>query len=194
MSKPKTIKEYIEWAKENLSSNFNSESSKTLYDINLGTAHQFISTHPFISLISTRAVEWQEKYKKRTKSQLLMSNLPFEIHQKPYKSALNKSFRENILWNRNYPNRPDKGWVTDENIFKYFDDGIRTTLVCKFIDGPEYVVRQLSQLAKECDIKCHVRPQAKDEGYYAYHFYTQYEIGLIDKNLEPIPKLLAGRD
>ncbi len=182
MKKPRTIPEYIRWAKNILSVDFKDVRNERLYNVNIDTAYNFVSSHRFFVELPTLLEQWSFNYERRTKSHLLMSNTKFELVKKSYLSAIDKSFRKNVLWNKKYPKHPEMGWVTPENLFKYFNDGIRGTMVCKFIDGPSFLIKKLSGWAKYCNIKSTWYTQEKDEGYYAYHFYTTFEVDLLDIN------------
>ena len=180
MSKPTTIQEYIKWARKELNSDFKDPRTEDIYNLALGGALTEITNHAFLDDYGSLVSEWAANYAQRKKSALFMGETKFEPQIKPYASAVNKSFRINVLWNANYPKPPEDGWVTSDNLFKYFDDAIRGTMVCKYLDGPGFLVRKLLQLARSNGVRSYQRLQAKDEGYYAYHFYTEYEIDSYD--------------
>jgi ppGpp synthetase/RelA/SpoT-type nucleotidyltranferase len=185
MKKPLTISEYIKWANKTLSVDFNSERSHTIYETNIGNAYSVVSKHPFFANLTETLKQWESNYKRRTKSPLLMNKIEFDLQKKPYRSAIDKSFRKNVLWNKSFPKEPKEGWVTDNNLYNYFNDGLRGTLTCKFIDGPKFLVGKLTELANRYSIPIEWYTQEKDEGYYAYHFYTTFEVAFIDKTWQP---------
>lgn len=184
MNKPKTIPEYIVWGREYLHIDFGDDKGENLYDINLTKAFNTVSEHKFIRDIDSKLAEWADAYERKTKSQLLMDNSTLSLLRKTYESAIDKSFRTNVLWNKNYPEPPDKGWVTPSNLFHYFNDGLRGSLVCKFIDGPSFLTDKLTTHANELGITNRWYSQAKDEGYYAYHFYGRFSVDLYDIHLQ----------
>jgi hypothetical protein len=180
MDKPLSLKEYIRWAKKNIPADFNADNSRNVFNLNLREAQNTIVKHDFVNMLNARLSQWDNNYYNRTKSHLFMNVSEFKPEIKPYMSAVDKSFRVNVIRNENYPDPPDGGWITPNNLFESFNDGVRGTLVCKYIDGPRYVIRKLTELANQCRLTKRWYPQQKDEGYYAYHFYTNYHItGLI---------------
>lgn len=178
--KPATLSEYLEWAKSTLHADFTEDQSRSLYDVNVQTAFNTVAQHPFFIHLGTRLHAWSLEYEAATHSHLLMSGDAPRLLMKPFASAVNKSFRTNVLWNRGFPRPPKHGWVTPANLFSYFNDSIRTTLVCKFIDGPGTIVQHLEQYAKETNILSRWYTQARDDGYYAYHFYVTIEVNFYD--------------
>ena len=96
-----------------------------------------------------------------------------DLSTKPFKSVIDKSFRFNVLWNKKFPVEPQKyGWTTPDNIYSNINDLVRTCLVCKFIDGPDFLIKKLQEFSKTRGRACKTYSQSREEGYYAHHFYT----------------------
>lgn len=184
MDKPKNIHEYIEWAKATLDTDFSDPKCKRLYESNLRNLFNSVSGHDFFVNFGINIQKWEQEYNKNTQSNLFTYPTSPELLQKCYKSALDKSFRINVLWNKNFPKEPKKGWVTTNNLFYYFNDLIRGTLVCRFIDGPKFVAKKMAEYAKSLNLECSQYSQQRDEGYYAYHFYVKLPVILTDINWE----------
>lgn len=182
MKKPRTISEYIEWGRNTLSVDFEDSRSNNLYTTNLQVIFNTVSDHVFFRELDGQLARWSEDYENQTNSQLLMDKSSFVLLIKPYESALDKSFRANIILNENFPEPPKKGWVTPENLFKCFNDGVRGSLVCKFIDAPSFLTNKLAEYAARLDLKSRRYSQERDEGYYAYHFYVKFKVDLLDKD------------
>lgn len=182
IKKPKTITEYTEWAKNVLFTDFEDSRSKNIYTVNLQAFFNTVSEHDFFKGLDEKLSLWSEEYKNQTTSQLLMDNSTLNLLTKTYESALDKSFRENILLNKSFPEPPKKGWVTADNLFKHFNDGLRGLLVCKFIDGPSFLADKLSAYANQLGLQSRQYSQARDDGYYAYHFYVSFKVELIEKD------------
>ncbi len=106
----------------------------------------------------------------------------FEV--KEYESAINKSYRSNIVENRKWPSPPKWNWTTNENWFSNLNDIVRTTFVCKFLDGPAFLAKKLEEKAKSLGLKCEIRPQERDSGYYAVHYYVSIDVNLVKENLD----------
>lgn len=181
--KPATIEEYVEWARNTLGVDFESEDCLDAYNMNMTNVHTFASDsllnslHSFVDRIGS-------EYEKISQSSLFMSETDIKWHKKPYESFLNKSFRQNILWNQNWPNAPkyrdeEPEWVTPDNWFLKFNDTVRTMLVCKYIDGPKYFVERLDDfVTTDLKLSCHYDSRQKDDGYYAYHLYIKLPVVL----------------
>ena len=182
MDKLSTLSEYIDWAKRIRGVDFTDTQHLTLYHYNAQTAHNVMLNHPFIKGLPTQLTKWSEEYKADFGSDLLMENSTLELDEKSYDSAVNKSFRENIISNEQYPEPPEKGWATPQNLLTYINDGVRGSLVCKFIDGPSYLSDRLAKYAEILGLKYRRYSQEKDEGYYAYHFYAGFSVTLLEPN------------
>lgn len=113
---------------------------------------------------------------------LIVSPMKPKLDIKSFKSFLEKTFRKNILENKNYPHEPENGWIFPDNWYSRIDDIIRTTIVVKYLDGVEFMIDKIHSLCNEFNLPpCHVDFEAKEEGYYAAHLYI--------KQVFEIPKL-----
>lgn len=182
MRKPRTLREYLEWAEECLGSDFADPKAKRVYEVNLNRGFNAISQHQFFLDLQTQLEKWDEEYQKYTSTRLLMSSSPPELLQKPYESAVDKSFRFNALWNENFPDPPKNGWVTTDNVYYYFNDLIRSSIVCRFIDGPRFLTDRLMRFAKKLGLERRRYTQERDEGYYSHHYYVKFPVQLLDSN------------
>ncbi|ACK66320.1 conserved hypothetical protein [Rippkaea orientalis PCC 8801] len=182
MKKPQTLTEYKDWCRESLQVDFDDERTQTRYEINLNNAYFKAINHNFIKTLNKQLEDWSNEYEIITNSQLLMNQSSLNLVRKPYESAIDKSFRINVLWNKSFPNEPKKGWVTDKNLYSYFNDTIRGYLVCRFIDGPRFIAEQLTNYAKNLGLKSRFYSQERDEGYYAYHFYVTIDMSFVDES------------
>ena len=101
-----------------------------------------------------------------------------ELLRKPFDSVVEKSFRKNVVANRNWPDAPDSGWITPENWFYELNDIVRTMLVVKYLDGVRFLMNKIAELCTVFKFKYHGDMEARDEGYYAGHSYfiTEYEL------------------
>jgi ppGpp synthetase/RelA/SpoT-type nucleotidyltranferase len=180
MKKPKDIDEYKPWARANLGTDFDSEAYANIFEINAKNSLIDSQRHPFFSGLDAQLAAWSENYRKRTAAELLMTTAPLAMQMKSYASAVNKSFRLNVLRNSNFPSPPDKGWLTTDNLLLAINDTLRGTIVCRFIDGPAYVARALGKYAKSMGLKHRSYSQQRDAGYYAYHFYVWLPLHFFD--------------
>lgn len=178
---PKTLAEYFAWAVNTLGTDFMEDKNKRVYEVNINNYFNTISNHDFFKGLQPELEKWDAEYHRTTTTHLLMERVVPPLLQKPYSSAVDKSFRVNILWNEEFPKPPKKGWVTAENLHAYFNDVIRCCIVCKFIDGPRFITERLMKYANTAGLGRRQYSQERDEGYYAYHFYVAFPVTLVDK-------------
>jgi ppGpp synthetase/RelA/SpoT-type nucleotidyltranferase len=102
-----------------------------------------------------------------------MSDTRVKLFKKPYESAVNKSFRHNVVHNQRWPDEPEDGWLVPSDWFSRLNDVIRGTIVCKYIDAPKLLAERLKERADEVGLKGCFTSKQRDAGYYAYHFYVK---------------------
>ncbi|WP_316174555.1 hypothetical protein [Bradyrhizobium sp. SZCCHNRI1073] len=98
---------------------------------------------------------------------------------KPFKSVVDKIYRSNVLYNRQYPLPPKTGLLEPPRLYEQIEDLIRTRLVCKYMDGPRFVCDALKQLCEKGGISNKVREHSNEAGYYAWHFYVSIPVELM---------------
>lgn len=108
------------------------------------------------------------------------------ILPKPYESIILKSFRRNVLDNKNWPEPPDGGWLVPENWLLKLKDIVRTTVVVKYLDGVEIVCALLQQVADAHGFDRAVEYEARDDGYYAAHSVITVPLRLNNRSWESI--------
>jgi ppGpp synthetase/RelA/SpoT-type nucleotidyltranferase len=177
---PTNVSEYKIWTKQGLNVDFDSEKSVNLYSTNVNIAQLAIEQHQFFAELHQQLSKWDAAYQKKMHSPLLMNREPVKLFKKTYESAVDKSFRRNVLWNAKFPSEPEGGWITPALLYRIFNDLVRTTIVCRFIDGPEFLVSKLTEFATKLKLKSKYYSQERDEGYYAYHFYVFIPVNLLD--------------
>ena len=162
-------KEVPEWPLPAAEVNFRSVSSN---------AHLEFDKCPFIESIRKNLENWHDLYYLEKKGfPLWPSELPtIEINDKTFDSFINKTYRKNIILNGNWSQAPSDGWVRQDNWYEKINDLIRTQIIVKYMDGVEFLVGQLIELADSLNIDHRVDFEAKSEGYYAAHFYFFHDI------------------
>ncbi|WP_157606194.1 hypothetical protein [Rheinheimera sp. SA_1] len=178
--KPLTLVDYCAWAEGALDSHFSSQQVVNLYNVNVKSIRTTIEEHEFFQTLVDASGQWCEEYMLENNCELYTSDVIPELVSKPYDSAVNKSFRFNILWNSKFPDSPDGGWITSKNLVSSFNDIIRGCLVCKYVDGPKYVIERLEQHARSLNLDSRSYSQERDDGYYAYHFYVKIPVTLFN--------------
>ena len=180
---PRSEPDYIEWAKSTLNIDFKSDRTRLQYKQTAAYAQNSLQEHQFFKGLDTFIKECGIQYTSSTRSPLLMTEAPVTFYQKTYDSAINKSFRQNCVLNKKFPEPPNSdGWVTPANWFSRFNDILRTTIVCKYIDGPKMLAESLQKHATAHKLKSRLYSQQSDDGHYAYHFYIFMPLDLVLEN------------
>jgi ppGpp synthetase/RelA/SpoT-type nucleotidyltranferase len=189
ITKP-TFEEYSDWALKNCGVDFNGKTQIDTYMINARVAQTQAQESQFMTGLSSFLSKCDEEYKSHYKSDLLMKDeTQIEFSWKPYNSLVDKSYRLNIIQNKEFPAPPrwdtDSYWLTPQNWYPHINDLLRTRIVCKYIDGPKFLAERLIEYANSSGIQCSSKSQQKDGGYYAYHFYAKLPVKLLI-NKEPM--------
>jgi hypothetical protein len=189
-NKPKTEADYKEWARQALNVDFDAEATSALYGWNVSAAITTVQESTFWRDLDDRLRALAAKYRSDHNADLFPGQPQLVLEKKPYLSAVNKTFRRNVLWNREWPKPPKGGWVTDQSLYSELDDLLRTTIVCRFIDGPELICDDLKKSASDKGLGADIRVLSRDEGYYAHHIYVTHPMslgspaqGLVQHNL-----------
>lgn len=175
MDRPSDLVAYHDWCRRELGCNFEDPAVRNAYEMTVAAASDNIAgSHLWTSLPSVME-EVARDYRQTYSCDLLSMATPNPVLvKKPFESAVNKSFRLNVLWNRNFPLEPSGGFVTPDTWFSQLDDVIRTTIVCRYIDGPSRLIAALTKRATQLGLAVTDRSVSRDEGYYGHHFYTRH--------------------
>ncbi len=171
--RPKNIPEYKKWLKENHKVEISSRT-ETYYDAVISKARSDFGASDFWHSITSDLDQINKLYYLKTNYYLLIESSPPELQTKPFDSFLQKTFRLNVLSNRNWPEPPDAGWVLPGNWFSRINDPVRTCFVVKYLDGVNFLASQFLSLAQAFAHESRVDYEAKEEGYYAAHFYVSF--------------------
>ncbi len=173
--------EYFVLAKDELDIDFRSEECEETYRWNVTNVHAATKTvfgGKLGELLEKCEKQYSKRYSKEDEEKetvLLMapSELNITWDEKKYASVLDKVYRYNVVENLAWPSEPSDGWMKPENWFSRLYDTVRTRIVCKYIDGPKFLAEQLYALAKDLKLESEFSSRQKDDGYYAYHFYSK---------------------
>ena len=186
--KPKNIDEYKKWLEEKYKSKVSYETQKS-YDSVTNRIKLDLEESNFWTQLKKNLREFNGDYLTETGYNLL-TNPEFEpvLHVKPFESLLLKTFRKNILENKNWPEKPTEGWVLPDNWYTKINDIIRTLLEVKYLDGVEFMIVKIKSICEEQGMKCKVSYQATEVGYYAAHLYivNEFEVPKIHWGTERI--------
>lgn len=174
MDKPQNIEEYKKWLKEELSITINSKTENHYNSIANKIKIDFLVSKAWNDLI-LQLNEFNAEYLAKTNYQLLITDFKPGLVTKSFTSFFEKSFRKNIVFNRNFPGPPIGGWITPDNWIENTNDILRTYFVVKYLDGVEFLMTKIQKSLSDNSLNCKNHFEARDEGYYAVHIYTQSE-------------------
>jgi ppGpp synthetase/RelA/SpoT-type nucleotidyltranferase len=191
---PATLEEYKRWALKALNVDYDSPVTVTEFEMRQDFVWNQAINHAFFKGIQAFLRESQEIYSRQKKARLFMTeDIPSVIlAEKPYASMIEKSFRQNVIENSNFGSAPTNEktkpgeWLTPDNWFSRVNDIVRTTIVCKYVDGPKFLAERLSEYANRLGLKNHYKSQQKYDGYYAYHFYLTIPVNMLSSDRELI--------
>lgn len=171
--------DYEMWAQEKLKCEFGSKI-KNQFESNTASILAQVEASPFCQELPAFLLECEKEYEHTHSVKLLMTPEAPKFLKKSYESSVDKSYRSNILENPNWPDEPDWKWTTTSNWYSQINDIVRTTIVCKYLDGPAFLANKLESLGKKYVLKPKIKSQGRDSGYYAQHFYAKQKIVLLD--------------
>lgn len=177
-AKPRTVDEYVLWARDVATADHDARVQKW-FEANATAVLNTAQGSAFFVGLPSVLVAAAREYRALHGSDLLMDkSSEVELIKKPFVSLVDKSLRRNVLENQVFPNAPSDGWFIPEVWFRLNNDTVRTVVACKYIDGPQFLVRALQAHAKELNLDYRSKSQQNDDGYYAYHFWVRLPVDL----------------
>ena len=185
MDRPKDIDEYKKWLEREFFVIINSKIENHYNSI----AKKIKSDFEVSKVWSDILIEldnYNTEYLAKTNYQLFVNSNKPELVLKSFNSFLEKSFRKNIVNNKNFPMPPDSGWVLPSNWIENTNDILRTFFVVKYLDGVEFLMEKLKKCIERNSLKFQNHFEARDEGYYAVHLYTifDFEVPMMNWDTE----------
>jgi ppGpp synthetase/RelA/SpoT-type nucleotidyltranferase len=145
--------------------------------------------------VSAKLYGWSRAYSRRTEA-LLFQVPPARpvLFNKPWDSFLNRTWRENINRNRNWPAPPEGGWWLPDNWFERAWDIVRTRFVVRYLDGAKALAEELEKLARQrqYDLQPEVELESKEDGYYAIHVALQQRFSVTSLDYEGTQERTSG--
>lgn len=157
-------------------------SAERSYIFNMRAAHQSVTDSGILSQIVTELRSLPTRYAAGRPHLLFYPpTIPAELGllTKPFSSAIDKLYRSNILYNKQFPEPPRSGWIEPPELYEKIDDLIRTRLVCKYMDGPRFVCEALMRHCRQAGIDSKFRELSTEAGYYAWHYYVRIPVELM---------------
>lgn len=189
--KPKNPEEYKKWL-EDKHKVMITDRTKMYYESVANKIYKDFSTSSFWSALPGELEGINQEYLLTTSYNLLYTDDPPELKVKSFKSFLLKTFRKNVLENSKWPEEPEQGWILPSNWYIRINDIARTLIVVKYLDGVHFLVEKVQSLLEKYGLPFQVDFEAKEEGYYAAHLYTQYDCQIPRENwdVEKIPAVI----
>ena len=186
-NKPKDIDEYKKWLKEEHNIEI-SDRTRTHYELVASKIKSDFEKSEFWGQLIGNLQEYDRKYSLERECPLLMSDDPPELYTKSFDSFLLKTFRKNVIENKNWPNVPNNGWVLPDNCHSSINDIVRTLVVVKYLDGVQFIMDNIKSLCEQNGLTPNIFLEAREEGYYAAHLYVQreFEIPRIDWDTDKV--------
>ena len=170
--KPSYDKYKNEWLKDHFNLKLSRREKNYYESVSTGIKNQFENSEFWVNLIANLN-EYNDEYKVQEGFDLFVNTDVPILDIKPYDSIILKTYRKNVIDNKNWPDKPQAGWVSPDNWYGQINDAIRTLLVVKYLDGVDFLLNKIVEHCLRFDKKCKSFYAAKEEGYYAVHLYIQ---------------------
>ena len=180
-SKPETVQEYQKWLCE-VRGVEKASMGRTYYESVSNKIFIEFRNSDFWAQLPTQLERLDQKYFLEKGYHLLTSTSRPDVKIKPFESFCSKTFRKNIIENSNWPNEPEGGWLLPDNWYARINDIIRTMFIVKYLDGVTFFVENVGSILSEFGMVSKVDFEAREEGYYAAHLYTEYECEIPKEN------------
>jgi len=188
--KPNNIEEYKIWLL-NEHKNEITDQTKNYYNSVANAIKVNFENSDFWLKLKQNLIEFNDQFALDTQYQLL-DQMEIKLLTKSFGSFLEKTFRKNITYNKNWPEPPREGWVLQNNWFSRINDVVRTLITVKYLDGVDFLLPKIEALCTECDLEANKKLEAREDGYYAAHIHIrdQCEIHKKDWDMETIPVVI----
>src|SRR5574341_1555985 len=186
--KPKSIDEYKRWLAQKHHVEVSSRGEAYYRTVTARMAAE-LQTSGFWTQLIKSLPEYHDEYLLNTGYPLLVLReyQPIVV-SKPFESFLLKTYRKNVLSNKNWPHDPQGGWALPSNWYSKINDVIRTLLEVKYLDGVEFLIGRIRHFCEGHNVGCKAFLEAREEGYYAAHLYVEqsFEIPKVNWDTERV--------
>jgi hypothetical protein len=191
VEKPKDIIAYRKWLLEYQKVDIG-ERAKRYYETVMSKAIADIQKSDMWQELKSDLNIINQAYFLKTNYYLFVSDGAPELLAKPFESLVEKSFRKNVIENRDWPEAPRRaGWVLPEQWYRQVNDLVRTCFVVKYLDGVNFLVEELEKRARAAGYQDRTYFEAREEGYYAAHFYFKFPCEIPKENWDTREEVIA---
>lgn len=156
------------------------------YEAVAGRLHTHFTALPFWSSLDKTLNDIHAAYTVKTGYPLLTTVVAPQLVSKPFDSFLEKTYRKNVVDNRQWDQEPGGGWLLPDGWFSQVRDIVRTTIVVKYLDGVGFLAEAFAAAAQSSGITARVDYEASDAGYYAAHIDLEDDVSVPTITFDPI--------
>ena len=174
------IEKYHYWVKEKFDIDLYSKPKQIYEYVSQKLFREFENTEFWIEFQQNLREYNDEYYLTNEYNLLKVEKIPLLL--KSYDSLVNKTYRKNILLNKNFPDPPEYNWILPENWFTSIKDLLRTSITVRYLDGVEFLANKIHELCNKHSYLFEVEYEAREEGYYAAHVTIKKNSKIVDYN------------
>jgi ppGpp synthetase/RelA/SpoT-type nucleotidyltranferase len=188
--KPTTIAEYRSWARDHIPFDVTDVQLEKRYNNNTLLIRTSIENSAVWGAIQSNLAEWNNEYKTNHSVPLFNdANPDIRLLIKPFQSVIEKTYRSNVLFNKRFPNPPRlplpsdiEAWITEHNLYESLNDIVRCRIICRYMDGPEYLCGKIQTTAANAGLTAKYYSMETDLGYYSWHVSIPISAQLVRAN------------
>ena len=179
--RPKKTEEYRKWLEERFDVRVGERRKSHYKSVTSSIKSSFETSNFWNQFLKNLKTSNDEYFIKSRGYNLLIPPYKPKVTIKPFESFFSKTFRKNVIFNKNWPSEPTDGWILPNNWFIKINDIIRTLIIVKYLDGVEFLSNSIEDLCNRHNISFKKFYEAREEGYYALHLYIDiiFEIPII---------------
>lgn len=195
-----SYEEYVGWYSDLLGDDLEGGVAEQWYEQVTDEGTRTWEASEFWRKLRSNLEAWEARFKADNDDYFLFgaTQQPKHICTKSYGSVLNKSYRRNVLQNKNWPDPPEKPpstapkrqepdpedpnwWFGPHNWLIDFPDIFRTRLTTTYFDGVGYLAERVQELAEQTTSEppC-LRLRALQDGYHAAHVLIYHDLETPD--------------
>ena len=196
-----TFENYEEWYYNQVLIDLDDSGTENWYNIVTDAGCQKLQEHPFWTALKDSLGDWNATFVAEHEGYKLLeiAQQPQRIEKKPFRSAVNKSFRWNVRENSRWPEPPEilpstaptdtedrdsedpDMWYGPNNWLTDFPDVFRIRLIAEYFDGVPFLAEKIEELAMQTtSIPPDVRFRASPDGYHAAHLGIYHKLETLD--------------
>ncbi len=192
-----TFENYAEWYYKKVLISLDDGGTEKWYNIVTDAGCQNLQESPFWTALKCSLDNWNAAFVAEHEGYQLLesSQQPQRIEKKSFQSAVNKSFRWNVvdnpLWSKPPSQLPSTAppdpedrfdddpqmWYGPNNWLTDFPDVFRIRLIATYFDGVRYLADKVEKLAEQITSKPpEVQFNPSADGYHAAHIRVHHEL------------------